>query len=694
MVGAGFVDGIVFHPTAKGVRYARTDMGGAYRWDARAGQWMPILDWVSYPDLNLMGVESIAIDPVDARRVYLACGTYTSPTTPDGAILRSSDGGRTFQRTNVPFKFGGNENGRGNGERMMVDPNDGRVLFLGTRQAGLWRSADGAVTWKKVESFPWTPSGRSAGIVATLFDPRSGSRGAPSSTVYAAVSDAAVPSILRSTDAGVTWQPVPGQPTGLLPTHMILAADGTLYVTLGSSPGPSQMTNGAVWKLDTKSGAWTDITPDRPDGTRRFGYAAVSVQRDRPNVIIVSSFSRPGGEQIFRSLDGGQTWKAIIGGKETYDFRKAPYTARTGIHWLFDIEIDPANPNHAIFTTGYGGHETFNLTDADRGKPVRWQIMSKGIEESVALDLESPTKGAHLISGIGDYGGFVHWNLDRPEPAGNHFNPHFGNTDSVAAAFLAPNVVVRVGRASGRQAGPNIGYSLDYGRSWQPAAMPEPSAANGHVAVSSDGSAWVWSVRRTSFVTRDEGKTWAECQGLPGGTRVIADGLDPRRFYALDLFGGKLFASEDGGTSFQARPISLRGGLPLPGNRGDGRGGQDRLYATPGRTNDLWLAAYDGLHHSSDGGAHFTRLPGVQEMHAFGFGHPAPNRPDPALYMVGVVDGLRGIFRSDDAARHWIRINDDEHQWGLVLQITGDPKQFGRVYVGTHGRGTFYGDPR
>ena len=94
MVGAGFVDGIVFHPTARGVRYARTDMGGAYRWDAGANRWMPMLDWMPFRDLNLMGVESIAVDPTDARKVYLACGTYTNPSTPDGAILRSSDGGR------------------------------------------------------------------------------------------------------------------------------------------------------------------------------------------------------------------------------------------------------------------------------------------------------------------------------------------------------------------------------------------------------------------------------------------------------------------------------------------------------------------------------------------------------------------------------------------------------------------------
>jgi len=166
IVGGGFVDGFIFHPTAKGVRYARTDMGGAYRWNGQTRRWEPLLDWVSYADSNLMGVESIALDPSDANRVYLACGTYTNAIAPDGAILRSSDRGRTFERTNVPFKLGGNEDGRGNGERMTVDPNDGRILYLGTRQNGLWRSTDGAVTWGKVDSFPDVTEAPPAAVVA------------------------------------------------------------------------------------------------------------------------------------------------------------------------------------------------------------------------------------------------------------------------------------------------------------------------------------------------------------------------------------------------------------------------------------------------------------------------------------------------------------------------------------------------
>jgi len=692
MIGTGFVDGIIFHPTAPGVCYARTDIGGAYRWNPDGKRWMPIMDWVSFKDVNLMGVESIALDPQDPSRVYMACGTYTNAGTPNGEILRSRDKGHTFLQTVVPFKMGGNENGRGDGERLSVDPHDGRILFFGTRQAGLWRSTDRAATWQKVDSFP-TPivtRGRfpSAGIVVTGFDPRRGERGKPTRNVYVAVSQAGGPAIYQSRDGGLTWSALAGQPTGLVPIHMVWDGRDSFLISYGSSAGPSGMRAGEVVKYNVDSNTWTDITPQKG----AFGYVGLSVQAGQPDTFIVATFGHPGGEQIFRTLDGGKTWKAIIGGPETYDRSGAPYTNHVGIHWLFALAIDPTNPNHALFSTGYGGHETFNLTDADHGKPVRWSIMAKGIEEAVGLSLYSPVKGAELISAIGDYGGFVHWNLTTPYD--NYMNPHFGNTGGVSGGDMAPEVVVRVGTPSAGPGQPrsSIGYSLDDGKTWQPAPTSPTGFSYGQIAVSADGKNWVWSTPMGVAQSSDWGVSWTQCKGLPTRAHVVADRVDPSRFYDVDVAAGKIYLSFDGGVTYIDEPLDLNGSAPVR-DRMDSRGGQNQVYPTPGVAGDLWLATFDGLYHSSNAGFRWRHLPQVTEIHAFGFGAPAPGAKAPALYLVGVVDGTYGIFRSDDSAQSWVHINDSNHQYALILQVSGDPKKYGRVYVGIHGRGVIYGDP-
>ena len=165
----------------------------------------------------------------------------------------------------------------------------------------------------------------------------------------------------------------------------------------------------------------------------------------------------------------------------------------------------------------------------------------------------------------------------------------------------------------------------------------------------------------------------------------------PYHWKSVQIVGGGFV---DSGRIFKEYPLILPEGLPEQNrNRGDTRGGQDRLYAAPGREGDLWIEAFDGLYHSVDSGNLFSKMKGVQEIHGFGFGRGTSESGYAALYLIGVVDDLRGIFRSDNIAESWTRINDDQHQWGLLLYITGDPRQYGRVYVGTHGRGIITGDP-
>jgi hypothetical protein len=99
------------------------------------------------------------------------------------------------------------------------------------------------------------------------------------------------------------------------------------------------------------------------------------------------------------------------------------------------------------------------------------------------------------------------------------------------------------------------------------------------------------------------------------------------------------------------------------------------------------------LWHSTDSGATFTKLANVQEADGVGFGKAAPGRSYMALYVIARIDGVRGFFRSDDEGASWVRVNDAQHQYARVTTITGDPRLYGRVYVGTNGRGIVYGDP-
>src|SRR5262249_11032066 len=116
--GGGFVPGIVFNTTEQNLIYARTDIRGAYRLDQSGARWFPLLAGIGSEDWTRTGVASPATDPVAPNRLYIAAGTYTNEfTSQNGAILRSTDRGNSFQRTNLPFKVGGNMPGRSMGER-------------------------------------------------------------------------------------------------------------------------------------------------------------------------------------------------------------------------------------------------------------------------------------------------------------------------------------------------------------------------------------------------------------------------------------------------------------------------------------------------------------------------------------------------------------------------------------------------
>ena len=702
IVAGGFITGIIFSPKEPGLAYCRTDIGGAYRIDNQSRHWFCLTDWVGPRNSNLGGCESVAPDPVNPDKVYLALGTYRGG---GAAIARSSDAGKTFQSTTIPVRMGGNEDGRGMGERLAVDPNDTRVLYFGSRYDGLWRSTDGAVTWAHVASMPVTGGG-GGGITWVIFDTRKeDAPNQPSRSIFAGVAAGGTSSLYHSANAGQSWQPIADSPN-FMPHRAVLEPNShTLYVSFGNGPGPNGVTAGAVAKYEIDANKWTTITPNN---SGNGGYGGLAIDRQHPATLMVSTIDHWGpADDIFRSTDGGATWKPIAATTDR-DTSFSPYMANLlrGHRfdwWLAALAINPFDSNQVMYGTGGTVWGTHVMTDFDAGKHTRWTIAADGIEETAVLALASPPWGtAHLISGVGDIGGFTHEDLEV-SPTTFHTNPSFSNTGSIEFAELRP-VVVRTGRGGGG----GVGYSEDGGKTWRPISLPgAPAPAAGRrggggggggngafVTLSADGQTILASGGTGISISKDKGATWTASSGLFNGARPFADRVAPTTFYALDIANAQIYTSIDGGATFTAKPVTglPQGGGAARGGRGGGGGG-GRVKASFAKQGEIWLSYEGSLYRSTDGGATFARSSSNININSFAFGKAAPGHESPAIFGTGTVGGVQGIFRSDDNGSSWVRVNDDQHQFGGSPSVmTADPRVYGRVYIGMNGRGVLYGD--
>ncbi|MBN1769121.1 MAG: hypothetical protein JW842_11490 [Prolixibacteraceae bacterium] len=127
--GGGFVSGIITSPFEKYLIYIRTDTGGAYRWIESTQSWKSLLDFVSSDETSILGIQSIAIDPANPSKVYMAAGLeYLNGGL--SYILISNNYGESFDKINVTskFTFHGNCMERQNSKRPIVDPNSFNIL--------------------------------------------------------------------------------------------------------------------------------------------------------------------------------------------------------------------------------------------------------------------------------------------------------------------------------------------------------------------------------------------------------------------------------------------------------------------------------------------------------------------------------------------------------------------------------------
>ena len=677
--GGGFVTAIVTSKTQQNLIYARTDVGGAYRWDATSSRWIPLTDWVSEAEVGLLGVDGLALDPNNSAKLYMLAGTsyFNNGRT---VVLRSSDYGASFQQTDVSslFHVHGNGMGRQNGERLAVDPGSGNVLYAGSRDNGLFKSTDSGASWSRLSSLNVTTTPNGNGISFVLLDPSS-IVGGVAQRVFVGVSrfGSVGPNLYRSDDAGSTFTAVAGAPTAYMPQRAVRASNGNLYITYANGAGPhpnssqpEPMDRGQIWRYNVASGTWTNVTPS--GYTNAWG--GISVDPNNPQRLVASTINQylqqgnAWGDHFLITTDGGSNWVDVVYRGFAKDPGGVSWISENSIHWAGSIEFDPFNTAAVWVTSGNGVFRTSNI-DAT---PATWTFTVNGLEETVPLNVVSVPNGP-FVSVIGDYDGFRHTDVTQYAPV---HTPHMGGTTTgLAVAAGNTAIVVRVGGT--------MYYSTDTASSWTKTATMNGSF--GQVALSANGSVLLHSPGNSSTTYRSTnfGASWTIVSGLNSAElRPVADTVNASKFYAYD--NGTMRVSTDGGVTFNAAGTLAAWGSKV-------------IRATPGIEGHVWVPLMGGgLARSTNSGTSFSTLANVTYCAAVGFGKAASGANYPTLYIWGTVGGVTGIHRSTDQGATWIRVNDDAHEYGGLGNgqfVMGDMNTFGVVYMSSVGRGIVYGKP-
>jgi photosystem II stability/assembly factor-like uncharacterized protein/DNA-binding beta-propeller fold protein YncE len=442
--------------------FAASYLRGLFRSTDGGDSWTWLADRYASPDSHELDVAYIALSPTyaDDGLILIARGN----------LLRSQDGGETWQDTGVP------------GSQIAFSPDFARDRLI--LSGGNWRSSDGGQSW--------VPS--AAGLEQTDYGARSilfSPRFAADQTVYVLLDRGydSLPPLQRSVDGGRSWLTLRGGlPDGFQFGAVTMLPDGDLLfggldgATLRVPPerllwsGATPLTD-AITELDIQ-----DIAA-LPDGTLLIGHYALGVLRsddggrtwsaDRFPVRARSSadtrlaVADDGtvfaalANAIERSADGGRTWEHL-GGVPT-GFRATA------------LAVSPGFASDGVVIAGGDYNRRQLIRSADRG--ASWQVVydASGIESS---------SGITAIA----------------------FSPHFARDGSVYAWLQDGGLLA----------------SSDGGLTWSLRAVEQKGYYAQSLTLTPDGGRLILGALYGSIlISDDDGFTWTDVgERIPARSRV------------------------------------------------------------------------------------------------------------------------------------------------------------------------------
>jgi len=215
----------------------------------------------------------------------------------------SMDGGATFKinKTGLPdYTVRPNTMwGRGYPRALAVDPNNPQVVYLGLdgdpadgkMGGGIFKSEDGGNTWNQLPNQP----GSRRMFYGLAVDPTNSKR-----VYWGGCGDRG--GVYRSEDGGASWKNVFSKDTWIF--NLLVTKDGTLYA------GSKQL-----WRSTDHGTTWEQLT-NFPSNSRVICGLETDPRNPKSmwvSHVAMSGSTNPADGAIYRTTDGGVSWKEITG---------------------------------------------------------------------------------------------------------------------------------------------------------------------------------------------------------------------------------------------------------------------------------------------------------------------------------------------------------------------------------------------